>query len=177
VPTIPLWQAGGGCPRIPSVMSLVTDHGTCLTQVRELAGGDPPSGSNNRWSLISRPLLLVKAGTCQELLIKPSITYHQVNCKRSASGSLGKMFLPVVATAGHPHFSRRKNQRCLLFNGRRGHCLSTQRRGRTSRKSWSQLQRLSRTTRGRDLGDQGQPGEGMRPDREGAPGFTSTDEE
>ncbi len=86
--------------------------------------------------------------------------YHQDQLQAVRSGPW-KMFLPIVATAGHPHFSGKQKPTTLLFNLVEDiackHNVADQHPEIVAR-----LNALADQAR-QDLGDKGQPGEGQRP--------------
>jgi arylsulfatase A-like enzyme len=109
VPTI-VWQpgkvpAGTVCEELATTMDL-------LPTFAKLAGGGPPSGRKIDGHDIA-PLLFGEpnANTPYEAFYY----YHQDQLQAVRSGPW-KMFLPVAATAGHPHFNKNQKPETLLFN-------------------------------------------------------------
>jgi len=154
VPTI-VWQPG----RVPAdtVCDELVTTMDLLPTFAKLAGGDPPSDRTIDGHDIA-PLLFGEANV--KTPYQAFYYYHQDQLQAIRSGPW-KMFLPVVATAGHPHFSRSQKPTMLLFNVVED--IACQHNVAAEHPEIvAQLNVIADDAR-RDLGDQGQPGEGMRP--------------
>jgi len=109
VPTI-VWQpgkvpAGTVCEELATTMDL-------LPTFAKLAGGGPPSGRKIDGHDIA-PLLFGEPNA--KTPYQAFYYYHQDQLQAVRSGPW-KMFLPVAATAGHPHFNKNQKAETLLFN-------------------------------------------------------------
>ncbi len=154
VPTI-VWQpgkvpAGTVCDELATTMDL-------LPTFAHLAGCDPPSDRKIDGHDIA-PLLFGEANA--KTPYQAFYYYHQDQLQAVRSGPW-KMFLPVAATAGHPHFSSKQKPTTLLFNVVEDiackHNVAAEHPEVVAR-----LNVLADSAR-RDLGDKGQPGQGQRP--------------
>lgn len=149
-----VWQPGKVpadtvCEELASTMDL-------LPTFAKLAGGSPPKDRKIDGHDIA-PLLFGEknAKTPHEAYYY----YHQDQLQAIRSGPW-KMFLPITTTAGHPHFSRNRKPKTLLFNVVED--IACKRDVATEHPEIvARLNQLAEQARD-DLGDRGKRGKGQR---------------